>query len=238
MGMPITVEIVDDVIDEPIFQAVYDYFARVDERFSTYKASSEISRINAGLPQSKWSAQMKRVLALCEQTKRQTNGFFDIKRGGQIDPSGLVKGWAIRGAARILKHRGCKNYYIDAGSDIQVSGQSGDHSPWRVGIKNPFNESEIVKVLQISSQGVATSGNYIRGAHIYNPLGALDPKVASLTIIGRDVYQADRFATAAFAMGEAAGVNFIENFPGLEAYLINDDKIATMTSGFGKFVAD
>lgn len=234
--MPITVEIVDEMEGGQIFDEVYNYFMAVDERFSTYKETSEISQINRGLPKSKWSEQMKRVLELCEQTKHQTNGYFDIMRGGKLDPSGLVKGWAIRAAAKILNRRGIKNYYIDAGGDIQANGQNSESSAWRVGIKNPFNEAEIVKVMEIENQGVATSGTYIRGAHIYNPFGELDKTLASLTVVGPDVYQADRFATAAFAMG-TNGINFIESLPGLEAYLINSSKTATMTTGLGRFIA-
>ena len=38
-----------------------------------------------------------------------------------------------------------------------------------MGIRNPFLRDDIVKVLQPRGHGVATSGNYIRGDHIYNP---------------------------------------------------------------------
>ncbi|HVS58532.1 MAG TPA: FAD:protein FMN transferase, partial [Candidatus Saccharimonadales bacterium] len=77
MGMPITVEVVDTASEAPLI-AAFDYFTQVDKRYSTYKPSSEISRINRGLPKEKWSDEMKHVLELCEQTKRQTHGYFDI----------------------------------------------------------------------------------------------------------------------------------------------------------------
>ena len=57
--------------------------------------------------------------------------------------------------------------------------------------------------------------------------------VVSITVVGSDVLEADRFATAAFAMGRA-GIGFIEAYPGLEAYQINAAGIATMTSGFSE----
>ena len=43
--------------------------------------------------------------------------------------------------------------------------------------------------------------------------------------------EADRFATAAFAMGKD-GILFIENLPGFEGYAIDAKGIATMASGF------
>ena len=43
-------------------------------------------------------------------------------------------------------------------------------------------------------------------------------------------------ATAAFAMGRA-GIGFIENLPGFEAYLIDRQGVATMTSRFKDFTS-
>jgi thiamine biosynthesis lipoprotein len=37
MGMPITIEVLDDVVTERDLEAVYDYFTYIDEEFSTYK---------------------------------------------------------------------------------------------------------------------------------------------------------------------------------------------------------
>ena len=84
--------------------------------------------------------------------------------------------------------------------------------------------------------GMATSGTYIRGQHIYNPLDDKEiTEIVSLTVIGPNVYEADRFATAAFAMGKE-GINFIERTAELEGYIIHKDGIATLTSGFEKYV--
>jgi thiamine biosynthesis lipoprotein len=236
MGMPITIEIVEAVADG-VIASVFTYFERVDKRFSTYKSTSEITKINEGLPKNKWSREMKTVLSLCEQTKKLTNGYFDISHGGKLDPSGLVKGWAVRNAAQLLLDKGLRNFYIEAGGDIQVYGTNADNEPWVIGIRNPFNIDEIVKVVQLTNQGMATSGTYIRGQHIYNP-HAMDQEITdvkSLTVIGPNVYEADRYATAAFAMG-AKGISFINQIPGLDGYMINSNKVATYTSGFERYV--
>ena len=49
--------------------------------------------------------------------------------------------------------------------------------------------------------------------------------------MGPNVLEADRFATAAFAMGRE-GIHFIESLKGFEGYAIDAKGIATMTSGF------
>lgn len=237
MGMPVSVEIVDEVSPD-IFEEAFDYFRDVDARFSTYKAASEISQINRGLPKEKWSRSMKQVMDLCEKTKQETNGYFDIDHDGKLDPSGLVKGWAINNVAMLLKKHGLKDFYVEAGGDIQPSGHNKDGEKWRVGIKNPFNRAEIIKVVEVSNEGVATSGTYIRGQHIYNPLKAgVSPEgVISITVIGPNIYDADRMATAAHAMGKS-GITYIEKLDGFEAYQVATGKTATMTSNFESWVA-
>jgi len=91
--------------------------------------------------------------------------------------------------------------------------------------------------LSVTDRGVATSGTYVRGQHIYNPLDEdqLITDVLSLTVIGPDIYEADRFATAAFAMGRN-GINFIECLEDFEGYMIDKNKLATFTTGFEKWV--
>ena len=208
--MPITIEITN-VVKEADLDKIFEYFKSVDEKYSPYKTSSELSKVNAGLPPRDWSDEFVEVFKLCEQTKQQTSGYFDIKHNGKLDPSGLVKGWAIQQAAEQLIAEGFNNFYIEAGGDIQVKGNYEPGLPWKIGIRNPFNIDEIVKVVRVHDQGVATSGTYIRGEHIYNPQLSFTEvsTVKSLTVIGPNIYEADRFATAAFAMGES-GIAFIE----------------------------
>ena len=86
-------------------------------------------------------------------------------------------------------------------------------------------------------RGIATSGSYVRGQHIYDPHAPERQieDIVSLTVIGPDVLEADRFSTAAFAMGKA-GIHFIEELPGFEGYMVDAAGIATQTSGFKAFV--
>lgn len=252
MGMPIEIEVVptslklrrasgDDVQDA--LNDAFAYLVAVDERFSVYKDTSEISRINRGeIDLRAVSKEMQEVLALAEKTKKETNGYFDIRRpdpstslgaGGRLDPSGIVKGWAIYQTAARIRAAGHQNYFVNAGGDIAMSGKNEKGEEWSVGIRSPFNAKEIVKVIYPRGKGVATSGSYIRGAHIYNPHRPdekLD-EVVSITVIGPDILEADRFATAVFAMGKD-GIMFIENLPGFEGYMIDRNGIATLTSGF------
>lgn len=238
MGMPVTVDIVGTAPTSQ-FDEIFEYFAAVDRKFSLYKPDSEICALNRNLASvSTCSAEMKEVIEIAERTRHASAGYFDIRRSdGTIDPSGIVKGWAIRNAAELVRKAGFENFFIDAGGDIQSCGVNEAGQSWKVGIRNPFNEREIIKVVTPNGRGVATSGTYVRGQHIYDPHQPGRPiqDIVSLSVIGPDVLEADRFATAAFAMG-AAGIHFIESHPGLEGYVVDANGIATQTSGLGAYV--
>jgi thiamine biosynthesis lipoprotein len=239
MGMPITVEIVDAHATNDAIEMVFDYFKYVDGKFSTYKNESEIMKINRGeISFEKYSADMKEIFILAEKTKKETDNYFDIRRkDGLIDPSGLVKGWAIHKACNLLKEKGFKNFCIEAGGDIETYGLNNEGKSWTVGIRNPFKQEEVVKILKSKNNGIATSGTYIRGQHIYNPKDYSNElnDIVSMTVIGPNIYEADRFATASFAMGKD-GIMFIENLPKFEGYMIDKGGIATMTSGFEQYI--
>ena len=239
MGMPITVEIVDPNISEGIFDEVFNYFDWVEKKFSAYKGDSEIRKINKGeIKPEDYRPEMQEIFKLSEETKKAAKGYFDIEyQAGHYDPSGLVKGWAIYKASQILKNKGFENFCVEAGGDVQVYGKNNQGQDWQIGIRNPFKQEEIIKVVALSNLGMATSGTYVRGQHIYNPHQKEEPilEIVSLTVVGPNVYEADRFATAAFAMGKE-GIKFIEKLSDLEGYMIDKDGVATMTSNFNKYV--
>jgi len=242
MGMPVEIEIGGPTSPRlrRAREEAFSYLVSVDEQFSTYKETSEISQINRGeIAPGAESALMREVFAIAEKTTQETDGYFDIKRpDGLIDPSGIVKGWAIRNAAQLIHERGFENYFVNAGGDIAMGGRDANGQEWSVGVRNPFNTKEMVKVVYPRGKGIVTSGSYVRGDHIYNPHAPEEKlrDIVSITVIGPDVLEADRFATAVFAMGRK-GIQFIEQLPGFEGYAIDKDGIATMTSGFAAYTA-
>lgn len=237
MGMSVIIEIIDSNATVEVFDEIFNYLISIDERFSTYKENSEVTLYNEGkIVEKDLSNEMKEVLKLSEKTKLETDGFFDIVYDGKIDPSGLVKGLAIYNTSELLCKKGFKNFYVEIAGDIEVRGLNNEGKKWAIGIRNPFNKMENVKVVYLKDRGIATSGNYEKGKHIYNPKGKkLADEIASLTVIGPNVYEADRFATACFAMG-IDGINFIEKLSGFEGYMIDHNGIATFTSNFEEYL--
>jgi FAD:protein FMN transferase len=200
MGTAVTVEIRDRVVPRQALERAFAWLRWVDQTFSTYDEASEISRLNAGelgLPDA--HPLVRKVLAHCDVLKAATGGYFDVRAPlpGGVDPSGLVKGWAVDVAFAGLRRAGARELCIEAGGDLRVAG-----GPWRVGIRHPHQRDHVAAVVVLRSGAVATSGAYERGPHVVDPHSGRPPVgTLSVTIVDRTLAQADAHATAAFAMG-------------------------------------
>jgi len=231
MGMPITVEVAAGTEAAQLRQIkrVFEHFRRVDNVFSTFRPDSAISRVNRSeLVMADAPDEVQAVLAACERMSSDTDGYFNAYHDGVLDPSGYVKGWAIAGATTMLDEAGVARYLVEAGGDIQAKSPAAMNQPWRVGIRNPFHPDQVVKILQFHDGAVATSGSYVRGQHIYNPhTGEPASQLASMTVVGPDIIQADVYATAAYAMGRK-GAEWVAR-KGLDAYQIDKEGQASFS---------
>jgi thiamine biosynthesis lipoprotein len=234
MGMPIVLDVRDDEVEESALDAVFDWFRWVDSMFSTYKESSETSRIARGeLAIADAHVDVRRVLDRCEELRDETQGSFDAWATGRLDPSGLVKGWAVDGAAGILHCAGLRNFAVNAGGDVRLSGRAVPQLTWRVGIQHPLDRRKIAAVVEANDLAVATSGAYARGDHVIDPNTGRPPQgVLSVTVVGPDLATADAYATAAFAMGPQAGPPWTARLHGYEAMSILADGTVLSTGGF------
>lgn len=234
MGMPVEVESHDAGVAH-VVDDVFVWLRSVDARFSTYRADSEVSRIARGeLAVQSASPDVRRVLDRCEQLRVRTNGYFDVRAGGDFDPSGLVKGWAVERAARLLEVAGARNFCLYAGGDVIVRGRPpGADARWRIGIQHPLVADRVAAVLESERLAVATSGEYERGAHILDPHTGASPggAVLSVTIAGPDLGTADAYATAAFAMG-LGGPEWTRGITPYEAMTVLADEQVLLTPGF------
>ena len=182
----------------------------VDRVFSTYRADSHVSRLDRGeLSLVACPPEVLEVLALGERWRQESGGAFDVRRRGEdgelhLDPSGVVKGWAVERAARPLRHLAETDFCLSAGGDM-VCGTASGSAPWRIGIEDPHDPDRVVAVVPVRNGAVATSGLAHRGAHITDARsGRVPTAVASVTVVSEDLVHADLDATAAFALDGAA----------------------------------
>jgi thiamine biosynthesis lipoprotein len=235
MGIPIIVDVRDDV-EERTLDDMFDWLRFVDATFSTYKEDSEISRLNRGeLALEDAHPDVRHVLSRCEQLRAETDGFFDARAAAPelVDPSGYVKGWSIERAAERLREAGLRNFAINAGGDLRLSGGALPETSWRVGIQHPLLRYKLATTVDVTDAAVATSGTYERGDHIVDPHTRRPPSgVLSVTIVGADLALADAYATAAYAMGAERGPAWTAGLPGHEAMTILADETVLSTPGF------
>jgi thiamine biosynthesis lipoprotein len=208
-------------------EAIADVVAglhRVDAVFSTYRAGSDISRLRRGeLRLADADPDVAVVLDLCARLQQETGGHFSALSGGRIDPTGLVKGWAVEAASRRLREHGSANHAVNGGGDVQLAGEAEPGRLWTVGISDPDDRSRVLATVSGRDFAVATSGTAERGAHLTDPFtGRPVTHLAAATVTGPSLTRVDAYATAAFVMGRSAPA-WIDTVPGHAALLVDPD---------------
>jgi thiamine biosynthesis lipoprotein len=149
--------------------------------------------------------QVAEVLALGERARRESGGAFDVRRDGVLDPSGVVKGWAVARAARLFAGLPETDVCLSAGGDMVCRTAVPGSPRWRIGIEDPADPSRVVAVVPVRNGAVATSGAVHRGSHVsHGRTGVVPSAVASVTVVADDLTRADVDATAAFAQDQGA----------------------------------
>ena len=187
---------------------VFGHLRRVDAVLSTWRADSDLLRLQHGEAEGEelhaWVAD---VAALCLEAEERTDGLFSAWRhrpdgGTSFDPTGLVKGWAVAGAAAHLEVVPGLSWAVGAGGDVVVGtgrGLPDDRAPWRVGVEDPRDARRVAEVVELHRGAVATSGAARRGAHVVDPAtGEGVGRAGSVTVVGPDLMWADVWATAAW----------------------------------------
>ena len=226
--------------EEEVLRAVSDacaFLHYVDDTFSTWKPASPLSRLRRNeVGIGDVPADIPAVLALCEEAREMSGGWFDPwAMPGGVDPTGLVKGWAIEQSAGLLSDAGVDAAILNGGGDIAVIGSPEGSSYWPVGIQHPWRPEALACSIAVDAS-VATSGSYERGLHLLDPRNARPSReVASATVTGPSLAFADALATA-LAVGGHPAWELITHLEGFEAYMILAD--GTERSSDGIVVVD
>ncbi|WP_406279242.1 FAD:protein FMN transferase [Streptomyces sp. NBC_00191] len=211
---------------------------QVDQVFSTYLPQSQVSRLardELTLPQC--DQEVTEVWRLCERAELLSGGSFTASYAGSWDPTGLVKGWAVERAARLIAEAGATAVCVNGGGDVQLYGAPAPDRPWRIGVTDPLAPGGLATVVEGSGMcAVATSGPAERGCHIIDPRTGETPAdaLASVTVVCEGLTDADAWATAAYAMGTEAR-DWLEALPGAEAYAVTAGGTNWSTNGWRRY---
>ena len=140
-----------------------------------------------------------------------------------VDLGGIAKGWI---ADRIREHamrgdRRISGMIANLGGNVILGGSKPECDVWKIGVKDPWNPSRNVAVLETRSGSVVTSGIYERcferDGILYHHV--LDPKtgrprhtdLASATLVCADSIDAEGFSTTVLALGMDKGSEFVRS---------------------------
>ncbi len=169
--------------------------------------------------------------------------------GMQLDVGGIAKGYALDLAAEAMLSAGATGVLVNIGGDLRaLGGQPGD-TPWRIGVKHPFQTGLFGK-LALKDGAVATSGvqqRFVeidgqRYSHVIDPrTGQPAAEAPSVTVIAPDGITADAWATAFSVLPVAEARELAQRLDGIEVMWISGTAaapIVTQTSGFAAYVIE
>jgi thiamine biosynthesis lipoprotein len=141
----------------------------------------------------------------------------------EIDLSAIAKGFGVDYVAGGLFELGRRDFLVEIGGEVYAAGQRPGGGPWRIAIEKPLEDGrEIQSIIELSNQGMATSGDYRifyldgdrRIAHTIDPrtgypvLGG----PASATVIAGTATEADAWATTMMVLGDPEGLDLAEQW--------------------------
>ena len=222
---------------EAALGSAVQWLHRVDRVFSTYRPDSQISRLGRGeLALADCDPEVAEVLALGEAAERASGGAFSVRPGGALDPSGVVKGWAVERASALLRAAGSSRHSVNGGGDVQTAGEPEPGRPWGLAVAHPLHPGGFATLVRGRGIALATSGTAERGQHLLDPRTGRPASggLASVSVVGASLTAVDIAATSAFVLGPAAR-GWLERQPGLEGFAVLADGRAWWTSGFSAY---
>ncbi len=163
-------------------------------------------------------------------TSEQT--VFLKNKGMRIGFGALGKGYAADKTKQLLISKGVNAGIINASGDLTTWGKQPDGTSWMIGITNPLNDNKVFSWFPLDNNAVVTSGNYEKFAvlngkrysHIIDPrTGWPASGLTSVTIFAPKAELADALATSVFVMGRETGIDFVNQLPGIECVMVDEN---------------
>jgi thiamine biosynthesis lipoprotein len=158
-------------------------------------------------------------------------GTVKLRRPGmRLGLGGIAKGYAVDRCADVLRGEGFRDFMVQAGGDLFVSGRKG-RANWMVGVRDPRGgPTAVIAKMPIENQAFSTAGDYERGFvlngrryhHIIDPKTGY-PATASrgVTILAPDAFTADALDDAVFIIGPQKGLALADSTPGCAAVIVD-----------------
>jgi thiamine biosynthesis lipoprotein len=159
--------------------------------------------------------------------------------GMELDFGGFGKEYAVDRAAAVLREAGVESALVNLAGDLTILGPQPDGSAWRVGIRHPRRDGELIATLPVSSGALATSGDYerfievngVRHCHVLDPrTGRSARGFQSVTVHAPSCLVAGSASTIAMLKGRDGGLTWLRDL-GLPHFCVLDD--GSIVDAFG-----
>lgn len=150
--------------------------------------------------------------------------------------SAIAKGYGCDAVGEMFRRNGVKDYMVEIGGELALSGVSPSGGLWKIAIDTPEEGSspgqQAVKILDLTDCGVATSGNYRnfreedggKTVHTISPVTGrpVIGEILSATVIAPTCMEADALATTCM-VGTVEQAKQLLREAGVKGYLITSD---------------
>lgn len=167
-----------------------------------------------------------------------------LQPDAEIDLGGIAKGYIADRLADYLRSNGVEKAVINLGGNILTLGSKSDTEKWKIGIQQPFAETDkVIGYVEVDERSVVTSGIYERSFvvdgkryhHVLNPFTGypVENDLSAVVVISKQSVQGDALSTSCLLLGREKGMKLIENTPQTEAIFISKDGECYVSSGIG-----
>ncbi|MCH5227184.1 MAG: FAD:protein FMN transferase [Muribaculaceae bacterium] len=182
------------------------------------------------------------------KTYRKGNIIYKEDERTKFNFSAIAKGYGCDAVGEMFRRNGVKDYMVEIGGELALSGHSPSGSNWRIAVDAPQEGNnpgeETVLILSLTDMGIATSGNYrnfredggIKTAHTISPETGrpILSEILSATVLAPTCMEADALATACMA-GNAEEAKSLIKESHTESMLIFADSI-WISPGFYQYI--
>ena len=160
-----------------------------------------------------------------------------------IDLGCIAKGYIADKLKEYLLSQGIQSACISLGGNVLVIGEKPDHSPFRIGIQEPFApDGTSLGTVEIRDTSLVTSGIYERcfyedGRFYHHVLDTatgypVDNELAAVTILCPSSTKADALSTSCLCLGLSKGRQFLDSFSDVEYLLVTKNGTQYCSAGF------
>lgn len=230
----------DSATIEPIFKEVFLLSEKVNRETDgafdpTLAPLIEAWGFDFAEAKSMDTNKVKNLMKVCgfEQFKLNNNILYKENKAAKLNFNAIAQGYSVDLIGKLIESYNIKDYYVELGGEVIVSGLNRDSVAWRIGIDKPQGknfERKLSAIVNLTNQAMVTSGNYrkfveVNGqkySHSINPKTGFPTadSLLSATIICETAALADAFATACMVKGYKGSKEFLAKRNDLGAILI------------------